>query len=92
MELSHPQLLFKLQQRVLRIGPEGLQTTIGTKSGAWSWREIARIEREADHVIITGRNLNAFIVPVSAFPSAAACENAVAQWQGWQRAAAGAAA
>jgi hypothetical protein len=83
-----PQLLFKPQQRILVVGPQGLQTRIGTKSGELTWREIARVEREADYVIVTGHNLNAFTIPASAFTSEAACSEAVAQWQMWQRAAA----
>lgn len=83
-----PQLLFKPQTRVLRVGPEGLYTTIGRKSGERTWRDIARVERDGDHVIVTGRNLNAFIIPTNAFPSVAARDEAVAQWQAWQREAA----
>jgi|SRR6185437_8302894 hypothetical protein len=83
-----PQLLFKPQQRVLRVGPEGLATTIGAKSGAFTWRDIARVERNGDYVIVTRHNVNAFIIPVSAFPSVAASEEAITQWQEWQQAAA----
>jgi hypothetical protein len=83
-----PQLLFKPQQRVLRVGPEGLATTIGTKSGAFTWRDIARVERVGDYVIVTRHNLNAFTIPVSAFPSVAASEEAITQWQAWQQGAA----
>ena len=86
-----PLVLFKPQERVLRLGPDGIQTTIGTKSGEISWREVARVERDGDEVIVTGRNLNAFIVPVTAFASEAECREAVGQWQAWQRAAASAA-
>jgi len=87
-----PQLLYKRQQRVLRVGADGLETTIGTKSGAFTWRDIARVERDGDCVIVTRHNFNAFIVPISAFPSAAACEEAIVQWQAWQQAAASRAA
>ena len=87
-----PQLLFKPQTRVLHVGPKGLHTTIGRKSGERTWRDIASVERDGDHVIVTGRNLNAFIIPTNAFPSEAARDEAVAQWQTWQRAAAGNAA
>ena len=83
-----PQLLFKPQQRVLRLGPAGLWTSIGTKTGERSWAEIVSVEREADHIIITGRNLNAFIIPVSAFPNLEASHAALTQWQEWQRGAA----
>jgi hypothetical protein len=79
-----PQLLFKPQQRILRVGSEGLQTTIGKRSGKFTWRDIAR---EGNCVIVTARNLNAFIVPTSAFPNAVACDEAIAQWQEWHHAA-----
>jgi len=81
-----PLVLFKPQERVLRVGPEGFQTTIGNRSGEVSWRDVASVERDGDQVIVTGKNLNAFIVPVSAFPDPAACTHTVAQWQEWLRA------
>lgn len=87
-----PLLLFKPQQRVLRVGPTGIWTSIGTRTGERAWHDILTVEREAAHVIITGRNLNAFIIPVSAFPSLESCNTAVTQWQDWQRAAASRAA
>jgi hypothetical protein len=82
-----PQFLFKPQRRVLRVGPDGLRTTIGTKSGEFSWRDIARVERDGAYVVVTNRNLNAFIIPVAAFPTAASCESALAEWQVWLHAA-----
>ena len=78
-----PQVLFKPQTRVLRVHPDGLETAIGTKAGKVGWRDIAQIERQDDYVIVTGRNLNAFIVPVAAFPDARACNEAIAQWRAW---------
>lgn len=80
-----PLVMFKRQERVLRVGPEGIQTTIGTRSGEVRWRDVASVARDGDQVIITGRNLNAFIVPANVFSDPAACELAITQWQTWQR-------
>ena len=82
-----PQLFFKPQERVLDVGPEGLTTTIGAKTGELAWRDIARVEREGEYVVVTGRQLHAFLIPTSAFP-ASASDQAIEQWGAGQRTAA----
>jgi len=63
-------LTAKSQKRILSIGPHGIETKIGTKSGSIAWNEIASIAVEKDTVLITGRNANAFTIPARAISNA----------------------
>ena len=64
-----PQLLFKSQERILNVGPEGWDTQIGKKKGARSWGEVASVQEDSGKVVITNKNGNALIVPERAFIS-----------------------
>ena len=63
----YPQILFKSSTRTLTINEKGISTTIGTKSGEKTWKEVKSIEERNGSVVMTGRNNNAFIVPKRAF-------------------------
>lgn len=67
---AFPQLAFKLQVRVLAVGPDGWSTTIGQTSGSRRWSEVAAVEEDGEAVVIQGTNGNALIVPGRAFKSA----------------------
>ena len=67
--ILYPQLNFKPQLRTLIIDADGIQTTIGKKSGVRSWAEIASIEEVKSAIVVTTRAMNAFIIPDSAFDS-----------------------
>lgn len=64
-----PQILFKSQERLLNVGPEGWDTKIGKKKGARNWSEVASIKEDSGKVVITNKNCNALIVPERAFKS-----------------------
>ncbi len=66
----YPQLRFRAQIRTLTVGPEGLSTTIAGRSEHYPWSKIAAVEDTGDRIVITNRNLNAFLVPARAFSSA----------------------
>jgi len=63
-----PQILFKRAERILRVTPAGWHTQIGKRVGSRSWSDVASIKDEDGNIIITGKNLNALIVPLRALP------------------------
>jgi len=65
----YPQVMFKPQQRTIIVDEDGLRTTIGHRSRMYSWDEFSSIT-EDDVLIITLRNLHAFVIPPRAFASA----------------------
>jgi hypothetical protein len=81
----HPQLLFKPEERTLRIQPDGIWTTIGAKSGDIPWTAVDRIAVETDCVYIIGTSGNAFGIPTHAFDNDAQrmefVERATAWWR-----------
>ena len=60
----------KTPKRILTANPEGIETTIGNKSGKIAWRSVAQIISEPQRIIIIGKNANAFIIPARAFNNA----------------------
>ena len=64
----YPQLSFKREERTLIVGPGGLETTIGKKSGRRNWREIGAVTDTGTHVVFAvAKTGNAFLVPYRAF-------------------------
>lgn len=57
----------KTQKRALLIAPSGIETTIGSQHGEISWRAIDNISVTPSMIYITGKNMNAFTIPSSAF-------------------------
>ncbi len=84
---GYPQLRFKPQSRVLTLLPDELSTTIRGETKKYSWQDVARFEEDGDFVIIGLRNLNAFIVPPTAFREGREREVLVEQGRAWWRAA-----
>lgn len=64
-----PQLLFKRKERKLEVNRDGWSTTIGNKSGAKKWSDIASIQESEESIVIQGNNSNALIIPDRAFVS-----------------------
>jgi hypothetical protein len=62
--------MFKPELRTLSFDQNGLRTKIGKKSGSVSWKEIESITDSEDTIVISRKNLNAFLVPQRAFQSA----------------------
>lgn len=60
----------KTQKRVLSIGPEGIETKIGTQEGKIPWQAVESITATHDKILITGKNANAFSIPTNAFAGA----------------------
>jgi hypothetical protein len=85
---GYPQLRFKPQTRVLTLLPDELSTTIRGETKRYSWQDVARFQEDGDFVIIGLRNLNAFIVPPTAFRDGREREEIVQQVRAWWRAAA----
>ena len=83
----YPQLRFKPQTRTLELRPDSIFTSIGKREKTLLWRDIARIERDGDSLVITGRSGNAFIVPPSAFSNGHSIDSVYAQANEWHRAA-----
>ena len=66
----YPQVRFKPQKRTLTIAPDGISTTINARSKTYPWSEVASVVQRGDQVYIGFTNVNAFVVPTRAFPSA----------------------
>jgi len=66
-------LTAKTQKRTLSISPDGIATKIGSKAGKVSWKAVDSIIVEKDHIFITGKSGDAFIIPSSAFTSEDLC-------------------
>jgi hypothetical protein len=86
---GYPQLRFKPQTRVLTLLPDELSTTIRGETKKYSWQDVARFEEDGGFVIIGLRNLNAFIVPPTAFRDGPERKGIVEQGTAWWRAATG---
>lgn len=82
---GYPQLRFKPQARVLTLLPDELSTTIRGETKKYSWQDVAQFEEDGGFVIIGLRNLNAFIVPPTAFRDAREREEMVEQGRAWWR-------
>ena len=67
--VSFPQLMYKPQTRSLTINEDGIRTVIGPRSGKVKWAEVADIETRGEHIVITGRWGNSFLIPSRAFES-----------------------
>ena len=79
----YPLLAFKPEERQLTIEAEGVRTTIGSRQGTVSWREIAEIVSRGDTLYIVRKNFNAFVIPRRAFSTAderAAFTKAATEW------------
>ena len=57
----------KTQKRVLSINDEGIETRIGKQEGKILWKTVDSIKTTQDRILITGKNANAFTIPVNAF-------------------------
>jgi len=66
----YPQAMFKLKARVLLVGPDGIETTVGKLSGRRAWGDVRSVSEEDGCIVLTVKNGNAFIVPPRAFASA----------------------
>jgi hypothetical protein len=84
---GYPQLRFKPQTRILTLLPDELSTTIRGETKKYSWQDVARFEADGDCVIIGLKNLNAFIVPPTAFRDGREREGLLEQGRAWWRAA-----
>ena len=65
----YPQLAFKSEERWLKIGPDGVDTVIGSRPGHRDWREIGVKVHGDAVVLLVQRSGNAFIIPGRAFAS-----------------------
>jgi hypothetical protein len=77
----------KPQSRTLTLLPDELGTTIRGETKKYSWQDVARFEEDGGFVVIGLRNLNAFIVPPTAFRDASEREAVVEQGRAWWHAA-----
>jgi hypothetical protein len=78
-----PQLAFKPQVRVLELLPEEIRTSIGSIRKILQWSEVAKIERDGDFIVITGRNGNAFLIPPMAFTDRSQIGSILLQLRAW---------
>ncbi len=65
----YPLLLYKSEERMLTIGPQGVVTSIGDLSGEVRWAAIARVQADGDRVYLIGKQGHAFTIPSTAFTS-----------------------
>jgi hypothetical protein len=65
----YPLLRYKPQQRMLTIGPQGIVTSIGDRSGEIPWAAIDRVQVDGNRLYVVGKSGNAFAIPSTAFSS-----------------------
>lgn len=68
-----PVLLFltaKTDRRTLTISPDGISTSIGTKSAQIPWKSVKIVKDSGAFILIARTNGNAFFIPDRAFVSA----------------------
>jgi hypothetical protein len=63
------QAMFKSATRKLVVDVNGWSTVVGNKTGSRSWAEVESLSEEANHVVLTGKDWNALLIPKSAFDS-----------------------
>jgi hypothetical protein len=66
----YPQIMFKPKTRIILMGSDGIETSIGNISARRTWGEMRSVLEEDGSIVLTVKNGNAFIVPARAFPSA----------------------
>lgn len=81
-----PQVMFKSQERVLDVGPEGWSTQIAGKSGSRSWRQVASIESVFGLIAIVSTSGNSILVPERAFSNQAEKEAFLQDTKRWHEA------
>ena len=57
----------KAGRRTFTISPEGISTSIGTKSGQIPWKKVKLVKDGSTFILISGRSGNAFFIPNRAF-------------------------
>jgi hypothetical protein len=60
-------LTARTQKRILSINPEGIELKIGSREDKAPWNAVDRIEATQERILITGKNVNSFSIPASAF-------------------------
>jgi hypothetical protein len=83
LSAAWPQIKFKNNNRILKIGPEGWATHIGQLSGARSWVEVATVHEIDSAVSIVGVNGNALIIPRYALASTGEWERFLTDVKTW---------
>jgi hypothetical protein len=69
MLAAYPQIMFKGDEREIRIDEAGWTTTIGKKRGSSTWAEIAEIAEANGALVMHAASGNAMIVPSRAMPA-----------------------
>ena len=57
----------KTKKRIVSIHQQGIETHIGSKTGEIPWESVASVIEANGRIVITGKNANAFTIPVNAF-------------------------
>jgi hypothetical protein len=79
----YPMVAFKSQLRTLVVADSGISTTIGKRSGEFTWKDVQAIRRMDDCICIVRKTLNAFIIPPRAFLSEDDAEEFFATIKRW---------
>ena len=75
--------MFKPHERMLRLTPEGWDSTIGSKSGSKSWKATRGLAETPEGLLIVGDNGNAMVVPARAFTDESHRAAVVADVRSW---------
>jgi hypothetical protein len=78
-----PQIKFKPQMRSLTLVSDGISTTIRGETKTFPWSDVAKLEVDGGFFIVTFKSLNAFVIPPTAFKSAAEREELYAECRTW---------
>jgi hypothetical protein len=73
----------KSDERWLKIDSHGLVTTVGSMRGEIPWNQVDYVADDGARVLITGKNMNGFVIPNSAFASAVDRQVLIASMTAW---------
>jgi len=83
----YPQIVFERERRKLETSPAGIAVSCGKCSETKTWDDVATIRVERGIVNITLRNMNAFLIPTSAFRDDQQRELFLSECRAWLEAA-----
>lgn len=85
-----PQMAFKARERMLTIGPEGIDSNVGAQAAQRPWRDVGPIEEAGSLIVMpVVSTKNAFLVPQRAFATVGERAEFLKRAREWQQAARG---
>ena len=83
LSAAYPQLRFKPQERTLTASPDGLSSSIGSRSRTMAWSKVGDVVEWDGVVRVTSRYGNAMLIPFEAFGSTKERQEFVSSCRTW---------